>query len=150
MKKFVFTLEAVARYKETVEKKQKAELARVMSLLKALYDQRDVIFKAIDDTAASLIRALEEGRDIPSEMERHDLYQMFLRDRLEQVQKKIALAEAEKKRIQALLIITMKEIKALERLREEQYAEYLEEVRQDEAKLLGDLISHQATVAEQE
>lgn len=148
MKKFVFTLEAVAHYKETIEKKQKAELARVMALLRALHDEQDAILKAMDDTAASLIRALAENRDIPAEMERHDYYQMYLRDWLEEVRQKIAQAEAEKKRIQALLIVTMKEIKALERLREEQFEAYLEEVRQDEAKLINDLISHRSTVAE--
>lgn len=150
MKKFVFTLQAVARYKDTVEKKQKSELARVNALLRELYDEEQSIIAAQTKCAASLLCALEEGRDIPGEMERHDLYQQFLRERLEDVRQRIVWAEAEKKRIQALLIVTMKEQKTLARLREEQYAAYLEETRQEEDKLIGDLISHRSTVADQE
>lgn len=150
MKKFVFTLETLAHYKETLEKKQKAELAQVMALLKALYEEQAALHAAIEDCAASLLRALQESRDIPAEMERHDLYQAFLHDRLEETKQKIIRAEAEKKRVQAVLIITMKEIKALERLREEQYTAYLEEVRQEEAKLINDLISFQSATQVQE
>lgn len=146
MKKFVFTLETVLHYKETLEKKQKIELAQAMALLKALHEEKAALQGAVEKTAASLMRALRESHDIPAEMERHDLYQAYLRDELLQNQQKILRAEAEKKRIQTLLIITMKEIKALNRLREEEYAAYLEEVRQEEEKLINDLISFQSAV----
>jgi len=149
MKKFVFTLEAVAKYKQTVEKKQKADLSRVMYLLNTLYAEEKKLLAAIEENAASLMRALSENHDVLTEIKRHDIYQIFLRERLEEIREKISRAEAEKKRIQALLIITMKELKTLTRLREEQYRAYLEEVRREEYTLIQDLISHK-TVAGQE
>ncbi|MCL2496138.1 MAG: hypothetical protein FWF04_01825 [Clostridiales bacterium] len=149
MKKFVFTLAAVAKYKKTVEKKQKAELSRVVYLLNTLYTEEKELLAAIADTAASLMRALAKNRDVLTEIKRHDIYQTFLRENLQETREKIRRAEAEKKRIQALLIITMKEQKTLDRLREEQYQAYLEEVRQEENTLIQDLISYKS-VAEQE
>jgi len=150
MKKFVFTLEAVARYKSTVEKKQKAELSRVMARLSALYREREEIERAQMDTAASLVRSLARGRDVIQELQRHDHYQMYLRALLEEVKKNIVVAEAEKKRIQALLLITLREQKALERLRSEQYQAYLEDVYREESLVINDLIAHRSTVAEAE
>ena len=149
MKKFIFTLEAVAKYKDTVEKKQKAELSRVMALLNALYQEQDHIWQSIADTAASLTRALEEQRDVVKELERHDHYQIYLRECLDDIKQRITAAEKEKKRIQALLTVTMKEIKSLERLRAEQYRAYLEEVRKEENIVLLDLISHQSTTSDE-
>ena len=148
MKKFVFTLEAVAKYKAVVEKKQKTELSRVISLLNALYGERDHILKAMADTAASLALALKKQEDVVKELERHDNYQTYLREWLKDVKQKIVAAEAEKKRIQALLMVTMKEIKTLDRLRSEQYRAYLEEVRKEESLIIGDIIAHRSTMAE--
>jgi DNA-binding helix-hairpin-helix protein with protein kinase domain len=146
MKKFVFTLQALANYKVALEKKQKANLASIMAQLNALQKERDHILKAAADTAALLRQTLEEQREVIQELKRHDNYQRYLREWLADVQRQILVAQAEKKRLQALLIITMKEIKNLERLRAEEYQAYLSEVRKEENQIISDIIAYNSTI----
>lgn len=150
MKKFKFTLEPVLKYKKTVEKQQKAELSRIMGVLHALQDEQNSLTGSIQACEASLAKALRKSRNLLQEMEQHHLYLRYLHEQLAIVEEKIAQAEEEKQAIQAKLIVTMKELKTLERLRTEQFAHYLEEVRKDEEKVLGDLMSYKSTNAEQE
>jgi len=147
MKKFVFTLETVAKYKATVEKKQKADLARIIAKLNALYEERDYILEAMANNAASLLLALEEQRDLVQELKRHDNYQRRLREWQADVRQQIATAEVEKKRLQALLIVTMKEIRTLERIRADEYQVYLAEVRKEENLVIGDIIAYKSSAA---
>jgi hypothetical protein len=147
VKKFVFTLEALAKYKASVEKKQKTELARVLARLSVLYAEREQIGQAIVANSASQARALAKQRELVEELKRHNHYNTFLRAWLAEIHRQIKTAEAEKKRLQALLIVTMKEIKTLERLRAEQFQIYLEETRKEENLLIGDMIAHHSSVA---
>jgi flagellar export protein FliJ len=144
LKRFVFTLQSVLAYKQTVEKKQKAELAEIRALLQRLRAQDAELDAAFERTGQSLERALREQKDVPGEMARHDAFFRRIRDEKAALAVKIALAEQERIRRQEALIATMKEIKTLENLKEEQYALYLEETAQEEAKELGDLISFKA------
>ncbi|MCL1976143.1 MAG: hypothetical protein FWG61_08295 [Firmicutes bacterium] len=146
MKNFIFSLEALAKYKTSLEKKQKAELARVMAHLKTLYQERANILAALDANIASLQRALEKQSDLAQELKRHDDYRIHLRQLLEEVKQRIVTAQAEEKRLRALLIITMKELKTLERLRFEQYQAYLAEVRKEESLIIGDIIAHSNSI----
>ena len=142
MKKFVFSLEALAKYKTTLEKKQKAELARVITQLNALYNERDAVLAALVDNAASQEQALRKQNELVQELKRHADYRMYLREWLEEVQQRIVVAEAEEKRLRALVIMTMKELKTLNRLRTEQYQAYLTEVQKEENLVIGDIIAH--------
>jgi hypothetical protein len=58
--------------------------------------------------------------------------------------KKIAIAEAEKDQREAALIVTMRELKAYRRLRDEQYARHVKATRDEEEKEISDLVSHNA------
>jgi len=142
MKKFVFTLETLAKHKATVEKKQKAALSQALARLNALYAEQEHIYQAMRENAASQQQALEQPGELAEELKRHDNYQTYLRTWLEEVRRQIAQAEAEKKRIQALLTVTLKEIKTLKRLEEEQYQAYLAEARKEEDMEIGDMIAH--------
>jgi Fe-S cluster assembly scaffold protein SufB len=142
MKKFVFSLAALAKHKASLEKKQKAELFSVLARLNALYEERQRLLRAMEDNAASQQQALAQQRELARELPRHDNYQTFLRQELENTRQQIGLAEAEKKRIQALLIVTVKEVKTLERLREEEYQAYLAQVRKEEDLVIGDIIAY--------
>ena len=144
MKKFVFTLEAVAKYKGIMEKKQKADLARVMARLNSLHEEREHVLQTMADNSASLLLAMEKQQDVVRELKRHDAYQTYLREWLDDLRELILSAEAEKKRIQALLIVILKELKTLARLEAEQYQAYLDEVRKEENLAIGDIIAYKA------
>ncbi len=144
MKRFVFTLQSVLKYKLTVEKKQKAELAAVVALLARLYEQEKQLELAFENCAKSLEQALRNHIDVPQELSRHDAYFLLLREQKDALMKKIEAAEKEKIRCQQALLATMNEIKTLEKIKDEQYAAYLEEVRAEEAKDIGDLVSYKS------
>jgi len=141
MKKFVFTLRTVFDYKLTVEKTQKAALAAAEALLRELYAED----KKLDETFLrnSLAREVElrdKTADTQS-LAAYDAYFLYISEEKKKLKIKIINAEAEKLRCQEALIITMKELKAYNKLRDKQYQEYLKDVAAEEEKELGDIIS---------
>jgi len=141
MKKFKFTLQALYNYKQTVEKLQKADLRRAQLALKELLDEEERLLCAYADNERSLERALRENTDVSTALIEHDAYFRFLRDALIKLRERIVKAEEVVLKCQERLIITMKEIKTYNKLREEQYHRYLKEIQAEEDKEMGDLVS---------
>ena len=141
MKKFAFTLQTVLEYKLTVEKTQKAALAAADALLRELYAED----KILDETFLRNSNARErELREKTADAQSLAAYDTFFR-RLSEEKKALAVrieqAEMAKLRCQEALILTMKELKAYNKLRDKQYQEYLKDVAAEEEKELGDIIS---------
>jgi len=141
MKKFVFSLQALYNYKETVERMQKAELKKAQQRLKELLSEEQRLLNAYADNERSLEKALRDNINVASALSEHDAYFRFLRDALIELRERIVRAEKVVSECQARLIITMKEIKTYNKLRAEQYQEYLKEVQTEEEKEIGDLVS---------
>ena len=141
MKKFKFTLQSLYNYKLTVEKLQKAELSKAQQALQLLLNEEQRIQQAQRDTELSLELALEKGENIVAALAEHDAYFRFLRDALVEVKSKIVRAEEIVRLCQERLITTMRELKAYDKLRDEQYDAYRLEVQAEEAKVLDDLVS---------
>ena len=141
MKKFVFSLQSLFDYKHTVEKLQKAELRKAQQALRELRDEEHRLEKAYADNERSLERALRENIDVASALSEHDAYFRFLRDALKEVRERIVKAEEIVRICQEKLILTMKEIKTYNKLRNEQYRDYLKEVQAEEDKEMGDIVS---------
>ena len=141
MKKFKFTLQPLYNYKLTVEKLQKAELKRAQQALQELRDEEDRLLGAYAANERSLEEALLKGENVAAALSEHDAYFRFLRDALIEVRHLIVEAEEVVRRCQERLIITMKEIKTYNKLRDEQYQRYRKEVQAEEDKEMGDLVS---------
>jgi len=141
MKKFKFTLQSLYNYKLTVEKLQRAELVKAQQALQLLLSEEKRLIQAQIDTKMSLEIALEKGENIVAALTEHDSYFRFLRDSLVDVRKKIVIAEEVVRKCQEKLITTMRELKAYDKLRDEQYEEYKMEVQAEEAKVMDDLVS---------
>jgi len=141
MKKFKFTLQALYNYKLTVEKLQKAELAKAQQALQLLLNEEQRIIQAYADTERSLDEALRKGENIVAALTEHDAYFRFLRDSLVEVRKKIVRAEEIVRKCQEKLIVTMRELKAYDKLRDEQYQTWRAEAQAEEAKNIDDLVS---------
>ena len=146
MKRFVFRLEPLLKYKLTVEQKQKGELATANAKLRALQEElkamSDLFTRNAQELAAVLLEKSEAG-----ELEK---YSNYLRHLSEQRRRQLALieqAQAVVRECQRVLIITMREVKTLTSLKEEQFRLYLEEVRAEEAKEIGDIVSYQTVAA---
>jgi len=141
MKKFVFTLQALFNYKQTVEKMQKAELKKAQQALKELQREEQRLLRAWADNEKSLEWALRTSEDLGTALSEHDAYFRFLRDALKEIREKIVKAEEVVLQCQEQLIVTMKEIKTYNKLRDEQYQRYRKEVQAEDDKEMGDLVS---------
>ena len=148
MKKFVFSLQALFDYKLTVEKQQKAELRKAQQFLKELIAEELRLLNAYAENERSLEKALRENKDVATALSEHDAYFRYLRDALKEIRERIVRAEKIVAECQARLIITMREIKTYNKLRSEQYYEYLKEVQSEEEKEIGDLVSFNTIVEE--
>ena len=141
MKKFKFTLQSLYNYKLTVEKLQKAELKKAQLALQELMDEETRLLNAWSDNERSLEEALQSGENVGTALAEHDAYFRYLRDALIAIRIAIAKAQRVVDECQERLIITMKELKAYLKLRDEQYQEYMKEVQAEEAKVMDDLVS---------
>lgn len=148
MKKFTFSLQVVLGYKNSIEKKQKAELAKINDIIESLNRRMKDIVARRELSQTELRQRTSGGGQILSEMEHYDRFFERLREEEQAVTEKIEIAKTEKAAIQQQLVVTMREIKSLESLKEEQYLRYMEEVRMEEAKTLEDLISYKTTQGE--
>ena len=141
MKKFKFTLQPLYNYKQTVEKLQKADLKKAQQALQELLDEEARLLQAYADNERSLERALRENINVVAALSEHDAYFRFLRDALKEIHERIVKQEEVVAKCQEKLIITMKELKTYDKLRNEQYQVYLKEVQAEEDKEMGDLVS---------
>ena len=141
MKKFKFKLEPLVKYKETIERMQKEELRRAQEALRELQQEEQRLLQAYADNERSLNEALEKNENIAQALSEHDAYFRYLRDAIKEVREKIVKAEQVVINCQEKLIITMKELKTYEKLRQEQYQQYLKEVKAEEEKEMDDIVS---------
>jgi len=141
MKKFKFKLQPLVKYKETVERMQKEELKRAQEALRELQDEENRLLRAYADNERSLEEALKRNENVAQALIEHDAYFRFLRDAIKIIRERIIRAEEVVIRCQEKLIITMKELKTYEKLRKEQFQEYLKEVKTEEEKEMDDLVS---------
>ena len=141
MKKFVFTLQALFNYKITVEKMQKADLKNAQQALYDLLSEEIRLLEAYAGNERSLAKALEENINVAAALSEHDVFFRFLRDALKAIREKIVEAEEVVRQCQEKLILTMKEIKTYNKLRDEQFTRYKKEVQAEETKEIEDLVS---------
>lgn len=150
MKKFVFTLQSVLDYSIALEKTQKAELSRAQETLNKLLNMLEELEKAYRRNCISLEAAIDRGINLPHEMSKHDDYFKYLRASKAELMKKKEAAEKERDKCMEKLVSTMKRIKVYSKLRQEQYRNYLHQVKLEEEKEIGDIISYNAISEEAE
>lgn len=141
MKKFVFSLQSVYEYKQTLEKTQKAELSRAENVLRELRQREHELEQDFERNRSLREEALTKVTGVLSELEKFDAYFRYLHGVKKELAEKILRAEEVKARCQAQLIATMKELKIYTKLKDEQYARYLKEVAAEEEKEISDIVS---------
>ena len=141
MKKFKFKLQPLVNYKETIERMQKEELRNAQQALLELQNEENRLLQAYANNEHSLSEALERNENVAQALSEHDAYFRFLRDAIKIIRERIIRQEEVVLRCQEKLIITMKELKTYEKLKQEQYQDYLKEVKTEEEKEMDDLVS---------
>jgi chromosome segregation ATPase len=129
--------------KELLEKTQKAALAETNARLDALRREEQKLLESFQRTRMSQNRMLRDGSGTVELLKMYDRYFMRLREEYASLLHRIQITEAEREqRIQELLKTT-RELKSYRKLRDEQYAEYLKEVRAEEESEISELVSRQ-------
>jgi flagellar FliJ protein len=146
MRKFKFTMQALYNVKTALEKQQKAELADANRRLHEFEIQLAQTLERVEFHRIEFERKVKEGIS-NTQLNVYGTGFRALREAVESIKEKIAVAEAEVERIQKKLIEIMQERKMLESLREKQIEEYKQECRMEEAKTLDDFIGAKAAMA---
>jgi flagellar export protein FliJ len=141
MKKFVFSLEPVNRYKLTVEKLQRAELKSAQEALRLLRLEDEALVNAFGRARDELLGAISGGAPDVNEFVAYNRFFEGVRDAREALAPRIRRAEDEEEACMARLITTMKELKAYKKLRDAQYQAYMKESDAEDEKSIGDLLS---------
>lgn len=141
MAKFEFRLQSVLNLREKLENQKELEYGLA---LKKLERERE-LERSLRSSRSACVTALAgkiEARIDPEEIARYNEYINVLKDRIA-VQIKVVKAAAdyaENKRLE--LVEAMRERKTLERLRENQHEEYIEEEKRDEQKQVDQTVSY--------
>lgn len=146
MKRFQFTLESLERLKNAEREQREAELFKTQKALNMLLEQMECLQADLADHARELGRQMDRGLSGMKACE-YDNYATYLRETMEQLEKRIVQTTAERDARRTALLQTMRELQALDKLRARQYEKYLEEVRREEEKSIGDFVSYQVTSA---
>ncbi len=145
MKKFTFSLQSVLRVKNIYEKQKKAELAEIQSFLNKLLAQKTGLERKLENSSLQYGAEMRQGMPVPR-MAWYANFADFIQAQIKALELSIQEAEERKEAKKAELVAVVKEIRTIEKLREEQYRAYLEEVSKEEEKVLGDLISYNKTM----
>lgn len=142
MKKFVFTLQAVYGVTLSEEKQQKLEIKRLEDLLARLRAERDEAQNAFMESKVRCACELEKGMP-KDKLNQYSLYFESMINMLELLRENILRTEAERDQWIQKRIKTRNKLKTLEKIRDAQLEEYKIELRKEEDKDIGDLVSYQ-------
>ncbi|MDL2217435.1 flagellar export protein FliJ [Christensenellaceae bacterium OttesenSCG-928-M15] len=141
MKKFVFTNERYMGIKSDEYDALKRTLQNVDKNIELVLMEMRALEHRFDTERVTYNKACTDGVRV----EQLRTYQWFFPYLLEE-QKKLAIKlqqlEEERRRLRDQLVKLHNELKVLEKMKEEQYAAYLKEVANDEAKELDSFLSY--------
>jgi flagellar FliJ protein len=146
MKKFVFTLQSWYDMQLGLEKQHKLELKNIEAELSRRQNDLLQLNSDFDKANGEYCRAVSKGLGAPR-MKDFGLYFDSLKAAMVSVQMEITRLEREKEQRMQKLIHTRKEIKLLDKLRETQYAEYMENAKKQHDKFVDDLVSFNVTTS---
>lgn len=146
MKRFAFTLQAVEDIALAVEKQLKLEMQKIEERLRQTVRQ---ITDTEAERAQNASRCMQKMRSSGMDAEllvHYQHYQEKLDALLEVLRADKAKIEQEKEACLHKQIENRKELKTLEKLREKQLSDYQAELRLEEEKEIGDLVSYRTTL----
>lgn len=146
MKKFVFQLQSLYDVKQTLETQQKNQLKQIEARLAKLREELEILqasfAKSRDEYRTETVTGIQADK-----LRWYGAYFDLLNKSITAQKEKIAQAEEQRKKCVEALVEIMKEVKSLEKLKEKQYEEYLKEVKNEEEKAIGDMISYKVAAS---
>jgi flagellar export protein FliJ len=124
-----------------VERLQRAELKEAQAALRQLYEEDARLALSFDESRKARYAQMRAGATDAQALMQYDRFFTRIREDRASLAERIARASEEVGRREARLLATMRELKVYGKLRERQYAEYLSQMRAEDEKNVGDLVS---------
>ena len=146
MKQFVFTLQTLYDMQEKNEKQLKMQLGAIETEITQRIRQMEALNASFDKVQSEYCGVVAGG---VAAVRIHHYGHFFERLRAVMLleQGKINKLESEKEKCMEKLVHVRKEKMLLDKLRAEQYAEYLMERKKQQAKLMDDFVSYKTNVS---
>ncbi len=141
MKKFKFSMESLLNLKLSLENKKKEELGHAITLLKL---EKDKLFQ-LENKRNDVIDLYKKGskdKIFVLELKNYNNYLLFIKKTIEEQLLIIKKAEINVEQKREEFINATKERKILDKLKEKHYENYLYEVKQEEQKIVDEIVSY--------
>ncbi len=140
MKKFVFSNASYLRIKNDEYDRLKRELENVDKEIEIVENEMESVTLRILDEMEAQEKDCEEGVTADKLMQYQNFFQ-YMREKLNELKKKKDQLLIKREGIQKNLFAVHNQVKVLEEMKEEQYAEYLKETAKEEAKDMDTVLS---------
>ncbi|MHB1313888.1 MAG: flagellar export protein FliJ [Christensenellales bacterium] len=141
MKQFKFTLQALWDITILSEKQVKIRIKKIEQRLSEFLREQEEMKKSFTNTKTKYLYALNKGSQTHI-VAQYIHYFDNLNSLMDIQTEKINKLEREKQKLGEEQIRIRKELKTLEKLRENQYSQYMVEVKREDEKVMGDLVSY--------
>ncbi|HOQ15006.1 MAG TPA: flagellar export protein FliJ [Bacillota bacterium] len=148
MKKFVFPFDSLYRVKQSLKDKLQAEYYAAEAELRKAIEKRDGLL-AIRKEETEAYEAIAVHGISPGTIEAYSDFFNELENMISLASKQVDIARRKAEQKRSELAEIYKEVKALEKLRERKYADYLDEQQKAEAVVIQDILSFKVTNAEE-
>ena len=145
MKRFSFRLQKLLDIKKILEKDQRAALGEAQRKLKKKQDELNALLdehRALEDKWRDNLKEVLSA----DKLAMYTNYFTYLRNSEMEKAAEIIKLRQRVSECQAILVKTLNEIKVLDKLYLSDYEEYLQEVKCEEEKDIGDLISYRTAL----
>jgi len=140
MRKFVFSLESLLKVKTIKKRKLEKDMAKVRQRLE---EERNLLNQIKDQKAViqgKIQKISDDGTKVYDLKEYSSFFQLLC-EKIEQQTQKCQQIEKELKSIMAALVDIYNQIDMLEKLKHNQYREYVHELEKVEERALEDLVN---------
>ncbi len=145
MKRFVFSLQSWYDMQLSLEKQHKLQIGMIEARIHASKDQLAAVCGCFDRTKCEFTDEVSQGMAV-HRAHHFDSYFDSAKTSMAALQMHIAQLEEEKEEWMQKLVSVRKEIKLLDNLRENQYKEYLAEVKKQQDKFIDDVVSYKVSI----
>lgn len=140
MKKFTFPLERILNYKRSLYEEARNELARLRHERATLEQRKEETRRQIFSKEAEFHEKAANG--IPmDEVQAYNCYRESAEHLIEELDVAIAAKDLEIEKQLEIVIQLDKDVKGLEKLREKQWEEYMDEARHEENERILEMVS---------
>lgn len=147
MTKFTYRLEGVLEIKRKLEKQAEMEFAAAKARLNAEEEKLEICKSKLVECEAELKAVMQDDLDVKKIRLKHDAVD-YATEKVENQKMAVKRAGKQVDLAAAKLNTLMQERKSMEKLRENEFAEYMKEYNAEMSKEVDELVSYKAVAGE--